>query len=54
MSTTEANYYQDNLNKLGKVNKQDSIKILCNGKATNYFAVNNESIKALKEWINNL
>lgn len=54
MNTKDIKYYKDNLNKLGKVNKHDSIKILCNGKGTNYFAINDESIKALKDWINNL
>lgn len=47
-------YYADNLNKLGLINKHDNIKILCNGKQTNYFAINNESIKALKDWIKNI
>lgn len=54
MKTKHINYYKNNLEKLGKLNKYDSIKILCNGKGTNYFAINDDSIKVLKEWINNL
>lgn len=54
MNKKDINYYKYNLNKLGKINKQDSIKILFNGKATNYFAINKESIHVLKEWINNV
>ena len=48
------NYYKQNLNKLGKLKRDDSIKISFNGKQTNYFALNDDSIKALKEFIDNI
>ena len=47
-------YYKSNLEKLGKINEQDSIQIRCNGKQTNYFAINKESKEALKNWIDKL
>ena len=48
------NYYKSNLNKLGKVYDKESIQIRCNGKQTNYFAINKESKEALKNWIDSL
>jgi len=47
-------YYKDNLAKLGEINYNDSIQIKCNGKETFYFALNNESINILNEWIKNI
>lgn len=48
------NYYKDNLNKLGTLKINDSIQISFEGKKTNYFALNKESIKELKNLINNI
>ena len=48
------NYYKSNLDKLGIIQYSDSIKISFNGKQTNYFAVNDDSLKALKDWINTI
>lgn len=47
-------YYKNNLTKLGKVIECDSIQIKCNGKQTNYFAINKESKQALINWIESL
>jgi hypothetical protein len=47
-------YYTNNLNKLGKLKFNDSIQITFEGKKTNYFALNDESKKALIEFINNI
>jgi hypothetical protein len=48
------NYYKNNLQKLGKLKKDDSIQICFEGKKTNYFALNKDSLNELKEFINNL
>lgn len=47
-------YYKNNLDKLGKLQFNESIQIICHGKKTNYFALNNESKKVLIEFINNI
>lgn len=47
-------YYKNNLQKLGKLKIDDSIQIICNGKKTNFFALNKDSMDALKYWINNI
>ncbi len=44
-------YYKNALCKLGQLKEGDSIQIKFEGKKTNFFALNNESIKALKNWI---
>lgn len=48
------NYYKSELNKLGTLKKNDSIKIMFEGKQTNYIAINKESLKELKEFFNNI
>jgi len=47
-------YYKSNLDKIGSIQYSDSIKISFNGKETNYFAVNEDSLKALKQWVNTI
>ena len=44
-------YYKNELNKLGQLREGDSIQIKFEGKKTNFFALNNESIEAFKNWI---
>jgi hypothetical protein len=48
------NYYKNNLMKLGQLKKYDSIKISFEGKETNYFALNKDSLTELKKFINNI
>jgi len=45
------NYYEKELSKLGALKQSDSIQIRFEGRKTNFFALNKESIKELKEWI---
>ena len=47
-------YYEYQLNRLGNIKKYSSIKITCEGKNTNFLDINKESLKALKNWINNI
>ena len=47
-------YYKKNLEKLGEINEGSSIQIKYEGKKTNYLSINKESLKALKEFINNI
>ena len=54
METLRVEYYRTNLEKLGKLEFNESIQITCHGKKTNYFALNNESKKVLIEFINNI
>ena len=48
------NYYKSELQKLGSVKKGASIQIVCEGKKTNYIALNKDSLKALKEFLNTI
>jgi len=48
------NYYKKNLENLGILKINDSIQIIFEGKKTNYFALNKESLKELKNWINKI
>ncbi len=47
------NYYKSELNKLGNLKKNDAIQIRFEGKKTNYFSINKESLKELKKFLNN-
>ena len=44
-------YYKSNLDKLGEIHCEDSIKIIFNNKETSLFALNYHSIRALKKWL---
>jgi len=48
------NYYKSNLNKLSSLKLHSSIQIRCEGKKTNYFAINKESKKELINFIKNI
>ncbi len=54
MNKNAIEYYKSNLNKLGELKFNESIQIICHGKKTNYFALNDESKKVLIEFINNI
>ena len=54
MNKEAIKYYKNNLDKLGKLQFNESIQIICHGKKTNYFALNEESKTALIEFINNI
>ena len=54
MSKNAIEYYKSNLNKLGKLKFNESIQIICHGKKTNYFALNDESKRVLIEFISNI
>jgi len=54
MNKNAIEYYKSNLNKLGQLKFNESIQIICHGKKTNYFALNNESKKVLIEFIKQL
>ena len=47
-------YYKSELAKLGKLGKDDSIKLSFEGKSTNYIALNKDSLKVLKEFFNSI
>ena len=48
------NYYKSNLNKLGNLKLHSSIQIRCEGKKTNYIAMNKDSKKELINFIKNI
>jgi len=48
------NYYKSELNKLGNLKIDSSIQIKCEGKKTNYIAINKESKKEIINFIKNI